>query len=232
MSKRRLILFTVFCLMAFNSNSQDTTIYINDYKIKLGFKLTAEKCQYDFEEGGYRLFSGGIQIVDRIKVSASSFESGLYLLPTATRYSKSSIYTDPLGNIYNQHFDFDIEYYYLTIPINYRFDTKLFYFAGGLFINSLLFRYGEYLTYTDSIEDYKTDRKFNWGWNLTIGLEKHISDNLNLFVEGKYVNTISSFKTDGNFILNNKSLEASFTNYGISVGLNYKIKKVRKVKSG
>jgi len=232
MSKTRLFLFSIFCLTAFNSNSQDTTFYINDYKIKLGLKLTAEKCNYDFEEGGYRLFSGGIQLVERIKASCSSFETGLYLLPTATRYSKNYIYTDPLGNIYNQHFDFDIEYYYLTIPINYRFETRLFYFSGGLFFNNLLFRYGEYLTYTDSIEYYKTDRKINWGWILTVGLEKHVSDNINLFVEGKYVNTISSFKTDGNFILNNNSLEASFTNYGISIGFNYKIKKMKKDKSG
>lgn len=143
-------------------------------------------------------YIGGFQLIERIKTTRSAFETGLYLFPTAAMYTKNYVYIDPIGNVYNQHFIFDVQYYYLTIPINYRIDTRLFYFSGGLFFNNLLFRYGEFLTYTDSIDNYQTDRKFNWSWNLSLGLEKHVSDHINLFVEAKYVYTVSSFKTEGN----------------------------------
>lgn len=226
MINKKILLTISFFYIYFISFSQDTTIFINDYKLKLGFKLTSEKSNVGFEiEEGTKLYSGGIQLIDRINSSRSSIETGLYLLPTAALYYKDYIYTDPFGNTFYQEFSFAIQYYYLTIPINYRIDTKAFYMAGGLFFNHLLFRRGDYLNYADSIEDYKTDRKLNWGWNVALGLEKPVSNYINVFAEVKYVYTVSSFKTDGNFILNGKSLEASFTNYGISLGLNYKIKR-------
>ena len=195
---------TLVLLIIFNYtflHSQDTLIIINNYKIKAGIKLTAEKCNYGFNsEGGYQLYSGGFQFIKRVKQSRASIESGLYLFPTAYPYTKIYKIIDNFGNTTTKSFVFNVEYYYLAIPLNCRFDTRSIYVSGGLFFNNLFFRYGEYLNYTDSIDNYQTDRKFNWGLNLTFGLEKHISNRVNIFVEGKYVYTVSSFKTDGNFI--------------------------------
>ena len=147
----------------------------------------------------FPVYSGGLQVTRQLKKSKSSIESGIYLNSKAVAlYQNNILYRAITRNI--------------SIPINYRFDTKIVYIAAGPFI--------DYLVREDfSHWEYKNDysRKFNVGFNLNLGIEKSISKLFTLMVEGRYSTPLSSARTGRGFF------GSSYVNYGFAVGVNYKL---------
>lgn len=220
---------TVFTLLAFLSSlpifAQDTLIIAKNYKYKFGVKLISEQSgDYTYDDDGNQLFYFGVQVIRKIKETKSSFESGIYFT------NKVKVYNARFTNTYNPtppyyfYFPLTVYHHYLSIPINYRLDTKTIYFAAGIFGDVPLYHNArEYKEYVDSIVNYGTDRKFSFGWNINLGMEKPISYQFDIFIEARIAVTVSSFKKeDGGFFMTSGNIGPSNVNYGFAVGVNYK----------
>ena len=195
--------------------AQDTIIVYNNFNYKIGLKFSsqgsADKSQ--FTKIYYNVSEGGIQLIRQINKSKFSLESGIYYSSKAKAYQ--SYYYRP----YN-YLNVLIIYNYLSLPINFRYDTKVLYVAGGVFFDYLVNKSNDYLI--KSIKDYGIDRKFNIGYNVSLGVEKQISSKINFFVEGVLFKTLSWPKVaEGRFFIDS-NLKTTFNNYGVTVGLNYK----------
>jgi hypothetical protein len=218
----------VSLLFAFPIYSQDTLITANDYKYKIGAKCSIEQngdyySNLNTDENRFACF--GVMVLRRVKQSKSSFESGLYFTTKAVQYN--AIATNMFYPIQPYYADFPLMLYhhYLTIPLNYRLDTKTVYFLAGLFTDINLYHNGRhYKAYVDSIENYGTDRNLYLGWNINLGMEKAISYRFNIFIEAKMAVTVSSLKKeDGGFLMTKGNIGYSNMNYGFGVGGNYKL---------
>ena len=116
-----------------------------------------------------------------------------------------------------------IFYRNIHIPLKYRLDTKIFYCAIGF--------YGEYLfkIQADDIDKYNelyiTDRKYEIGYSASFGLEKSISSQFSVFVEGSFTANLTSLGKEDSFFYFNAKNNYQHTNYGLSIGINYKILK-------
>lgn len=220
--KKKSILFFFFLFIIFYNRmyAQDTLVNSNNYKYKIGTKFIPEKsCDLAISSNAYQVYSFGFQVIDRVKHSRFSFETGFYYYNRALDVTFSQVYVG-LTNFYS------MPYYYHTVslPVNVRYDTKLFYFTTGVYTDYLLSSHPQHelnssnFINADSIKIYKgTDRKYNFGINIAVGLEKQINKYLNFFVEGCLLSNLTSTwlgKKVGTFNL---------TNYGFSIGINYKI---------
>ncbi len=192
------LLFFIFITSSINVCGQDTLIVFNNYKYKIGGKLLVDHSM-DGSLSGESSFvtSGGLQVVRRFGNSKSSLESGAYLMSKASGSDFSRI-------IFRN----------LTIPINYRYDTRVFYIAGGPFVDYLVGRKNS----NEELSTTYNDRKLNLGFNLTVGIEKSISKQLNLLVEAHHFNNLTSYRTT-----HRGYFSQSFVNNGFSIGLNYKL---------
>ncbi len=144
--------------------------------------------------------SGGLQIVRRFGNSKSSLESGVYMMTKGAKFIDRYISTVVFRN--------------LTIPINYRYDTKVFYVAGGLYADYLIGRQNS----REEMSSMYLDRELNFGFNLILGIEKSISKHLTLLIEGHRFNNLTSYESGGP-----QWLEFGLANTGFSIGLNYKV---------
>ncbi len=194
---------------------QDTIIVYNNFNYKIGLKfnphLSADKSQKT--NISYSVFGGGIQFIRQIKKSKSSIESGIFSSSKAKAYKPYYYYPYNYSNVI-------IICNYLSVPINYRYDTKIFYVTGGVFLDYLVSKSSDYLI--NSIKDYGVDRKFNIGYNVVLGVEKQISSKINFFVEGVLSQTLSWPKeAEDHFIIDN-NFKTTYRNHGITVGVNYK----------
>ena len=196
--------------------AQDTIIVFNNFNYKIGLKFSsqgsADKSQ--FTNTYYNVSGGGIQLIRQINKSKFSLESGIYYSSKAKPYHQQYYYYP------NNYLNVIIIYSYLSLPINFRYDTKVVYVSGGVFFDYLVNKSNDYLI--NSIRDYGIDRKFNIGYNLTLGVEKQISSKINFFVEGVLNKTLSWAKvTEGHYLIDS-NFKTTFNNYGVTVGLNYK----------
>jgi len=191
------LLFLFFALCSFQANAHDTISVNNISKYKIGAKFIGERSgDYSLTPQSYTVFSGGIQVIRQLKNSKSSIESGIYLTSKAVA---SYAYHELFQNI--------------SIPINYRFDTKIIYIAAGPFIDYLV---NENFSHGGQHDD--NSRKFNVGGNVNLGVEKSINKSLSLMIEARYAITLSSSSTGRRGFFG-----PSYTNYGFAVGVNYRL---------
>lgn len=144
------------------------------------------------------------------------FETGIYKITRATDQPF-------LISYYGQYptgASIPFYYHHLSFPINFSYETRLFYFTGGPYAEFLVFETSDLVTDNNEmivVIPYSiNDRKFNFGINLNIGLEKSINKYLNFLVEGRASH--NSLNTQKNPNSNNYK----FKNYGLAVGVNYK----------
>ena len=192
------LLSFILILSSFSVLGQDTTIVFNNFKYKFGAKFLVDKSNdYSLVSEGSTVTSGGFQIVRKFGKSRSSLESGVYIMSKAVGSGSSSI-------VYRN----------FTIPLSYRYDTKIIYLAGGVYMDYLIKK-------EDNPESYfystYHDRKLNLGLNLTLGIEKSISKQLSLLIEAHTINNLTSSKTDDDLF------SPSYSNNGFSIGINYKL---------
>lgn len=219
----KLTFLTLFTLLfSFPTFAQDTLIIAKNYKYKLGTKLFSDRSTADYSDKSFSAFYGGLQIIKQIKNSKSSFESGIYYNTKAREYI-AEIFCLTCNDPTYHYFFYNVYYHYLTIPVNYRFDTKSIYFSFGIFADYLLTRTtdDEYLLNVDKY--YVADRKFFLGYNLNLGIEKSISYHLNIFAETRLAVTVSSAETNGGFLTETGNLGVSNVSYGFGMGINYKL---------
>ncbi|MBI4945719.1 MAG: outer membrane beta-barrel protein [Bacteroidetes bacterium] len=211
------ILFSFLLLSVIYINNiyaQDSIITSNNYKYKLGAKLIADKSgDIAISPFFYQVYCGGMQIIKRIKTSKMSLESGVYY------YNK--VYENRFySNSHPVTLYLPFYYHYLNLPLSLRYDTKLFYFTAGGYVDYLTSTTldPENKEYKDSIIDNGPNRKINLGIAFSVGLEKQISKQINFFVEGHLLQNFSSTKLGIHNIL------PSMENYGFAIGINYKMK--------
>ncbi len=193
--------------------AQDTIIVNDNFTFKGGIKLCSEASADVTQHANtyHGVGCGGIQLIAKIKKSKSSIESGIYYTTKAKNYSPSYFFS------YSRMV---VRYHYLSIPVNYRYDTKVIYLAGGVFFDYLLNCSSSYSF--DDIYNYGIDRKFNIGYNVAIGMEKQISRTINFYVEGLLLHTVSWPKVEKGHGLIERNLKTTFRNYGVGLGVNYK----------
>jgi hypothetical protein len=210
--KFHLTFFLLFIVSQLKA--QDTIIVNNNYTFKAGIKISREGTAeiYDNDNLYYSVFGGGIQLIGKIKNCKSSIESGMYYTTKAKIYN-SYYFFYPGNVVYTQ---------YLTLPVNYRCDTKVLYVEGGVFFDYLVHRFSRYSI--SSIYDYGVDRKLNMGYDIAIGMEKQISRTVNFYFEGKLFDTVSSPKKDGGGLVTS-NVKTTYRNYGVAFGVNYKFLK-------
>lgn len=193
------LLSFILILSSFSVLGQDTTIVFNNFKYKFGAKFLVDKSNdYSLVSEGSTVTSGGVQIVRKFGKSRSSLESGVYIMSKAVGSGSSSI-------VYRN----------FSIPLIYRYDTKIFYIAGGIYADYLVEKKNNPKSYFYS--SYR-DRKLNLGLNLTLGIEKSISKQLSLLIEAHTINNLTSSKTDVDDLFS-----PSYSNNGFSIGINYKL---------
>ena len=193
------LLSFILILSSFSVLGQDTTIVFNNFKYKFGAKFLVDKSNdYSLVSEGSTVSSGGVQIVRKFGKSRSSLESGFYIMSKAVGSGS-----------------FSIVYRNFSIPLNYRYDTKIIYLAGGLYVDYLIKKEDN-----PKSNFYSThhDRKLNLGLNLTVGIEKSISKQLSLLIEAHTINNLTSSKTEVDDLFS-----SSYSNNGFSIGINYKL---------
>src|SRR5204863_6655363 len=99
-------------------------------------------------------------------------------------------------------------------------DTKLIYVTAGAYfdylINRSTSRNGDYerMVHYNSI-----DRKLNLGIIFTVGLEKQFTKTMSFFVEGRFLENVTSSKENLDFI----QTGFGYFNSGAAIGINYKL---------
>jgi len=199
-----LILFLAFSTPLFAQN--DTLIINNDYKWKIGVKGLVERSGIpSFAPANERVYNYGAILSYKLGKSRNFIETGVY---SFTRMFSADFISITQRNI--------------RIPLSYRLETKSIYFTVGF--------YGSYLIYKDPhatlpvyLEKNK-DREVNLGYSLSLGIEKNVSSNISIFIEFESLNDLTSAYLNTrykslSFVDNN----ASYLNYGVAIGLFYKI---------
>lgn len=192
-------LILLFVFFSLHTSAQDTLIISNNFKYKLGVKFIADKSNdYSLISTGSNVISGGIQLVRKIGNTKSSIETGVY------EFTKAAGVYESGGLIYNN----------ISVPLNYRLDTRIVYISGGIYVDYLVSKHSRYPTFLRNVGQ---DRKIKFGLNLCLGIEKEINKQLSLLVEARTFNDLTSSKTDkGEFF------SPSYSNNGFAVGVNYK----------
>jgi hypothetical protein len=227
--RARLFPLTLIALLfSLSAIAQDTLITGKNYKYKFGAKLQSERSIADNSilDNSFGVMCGGLQLIRKIANTKSSFESGIYFNTKAREYYARFLNENYAGYYYTA--SYDVYYHYLSIPVNFRLDTKSIYFSVGVFFDYLLNHTNDERTnyFISRDENYGVDRKFLFGYNLNLGVEKSVSDNISVFMEARIAATVSSAKTDGGFVLDNGTdgnLGHSNINYGFGIGINYKL---------
>jgi hypothetical protein len=214
MKSKKFILLGIFALLINYTHlkAQDTIIEYNNYKWKLGGKFIIEKSgDYSLAYDNSDVTSGGMQIVYKLFGTRSSLESGIYYLTKAHRY----LYHQ---NINSSGVIVPIKYKFISVPLMYRYDTRIFYFAVGLHLDYLASIASENEFYLNLL-DRGTDRKLQMAAAFTAGFEKSIYDYMNIFFEGRFASNLTASKTE------EELFKTSYTNYGFALGLNFKLLK-------
>ena len=147
----------------------DTLIIANNYKFKVGVKgLIENSGAFYLTPETKRVYNIGAQVIYKLGNSKSSIESGVYYYTRSFYISDQYVYAESI-------------YRNIHLPINYRLDTRIIYFALGFYV--------DYLLVTEIIEPWKNnellknDKNLIFGYNVNIGLEKAISPQFSFFVE-------------------------------------------------
>jgi hypothetical protein len=223
-TKSGILIALLLVFFTGHSFAQDTLISATNYKYKFGAKLISERSgNLNDNKKTFPVGCFGFQVVRKIRNSKSAFESGIYLNTKAREYSIA--FYDPLAVFpYYSIYTYDVYYYYLSIPVNFRVETRSIYFSIGAFADYLITRTTDVEQSISSDKYYGTDRKFLIGYNLNLGIEKAVTYRMNIFAEARSAVTVSSAKiNDGGFILNAGNLGNSNINYGFALGVNYKL---------
>jgi hypothetical protein len=150
-------------------------------------------------------------------------ESGVYFNTKVKEYIVAYDGPNLVTAIYHMENPMQFKFYYLTVPINYRFETKSIYFSAGLTFDYLIHKYPEYNENSiSSLEKFGNDRLFYIGYNFNLGINKSISKKIDFFMETRVAVTVSTDKKGGGFIIDSGSIATSHINYGFALGSTYK----------
>ena len=204
MKKVIYILIIIMPLVGLAQN--DTLIVTNNYKFKVGIKVMREETTTNYLKN--KNYNYGCQVIYKIGKSKSSIESGAYY------YSRNTFgfYIDSVSSVSPIYYNEVVYLRKLHIPIKYRIDTKLIYFSIGVFSEYLIDIKTDDVAQKQLEANFK-DKDLYFGYTISVGFEKSISNQISLFFEGRYSSNITSqdiFVTP---------------NTGFSVGINYKILK-------
>ncbi len=214
--KKILYIFCLIVIPLIGSTQNDTLITRSNYKYKIGVKGLYEKSVASFTPETKTVYNFGLQGIYRFGNSKSSLESGIYFFNKMI----DAKYKDPVSSnsVINE-----INYKNIHIPVNYRLDTRIIYFSFGVYTDYL------FTIKADNLVDYKEqnleDRKYNFGINGSIGIEKPISPKITFFVEGEFSSNLTSSKKEHSFFYFNDTRAFQFANYGFALGINYKLLK-------
>ncbi|MBL0339897.1 MAG: hypothetical protein IPP71_02675 [Bacteroidetes bacterium] len=222
-----LLVFAFFVLFGSPVTGSDTLTIEKHPSIGIGIKLISERSgDYQIRDINFQVLYGGIQFLKYFKSSRSRFESGLYLNTKVKEFTFAYDGPDLFISLYRMENPVNYNFYYLTLPVNYRLETKLFYLSAGLTFDYLIHIYPESSEIiTDSLENFGNDRLFYLGYNLNLGINKTISKKFDIFMESRVAVTISTDKKDGGFIMDGGNIATSHINYGFAVGSTYKFGK-------
>jgi hypothetical protein len=162
------LIFTLFCThLAAQFEPGDEE---NNYRYKFGIKFSAERAGWRVQSQKlFTVFNGGLQFVGRIKKSAWSTETGLYLTTKIPEVNSESL-----------------RYRYLNIPLNLRWDKNSLYLAGGVFTDYLILINNGQSAYDPT----DPDRAPSFGINGAVGYEQKLNENVNFLLEFRSFRTI------------------------------------------
>ncbi len=175
-------------------------------KLIIGAKTIWEKSgPYSLVPWTYPVYSGGLQIIKPLNFWLLQFETGLYLNSRAiSNYDQNPI---QFGVNYSY-----IYFRYISIPVNFRVNTKYFYVSAG--------PNAEYLVRVNKKHwnnyDATNINKLELGINANAGLHWTFKKKVTVFVEGRFSQTYVS--PPDNFVQ-----DINFRNFGVGAGLNYLI---------
>ena len=212
-----LILFLAFSTPLFAQN--DTLIINNDYKWKVGVKGLLEKSKaYTYND---KIVNYGVNLIYAINKNGSlNLETGLFFIKRVFSLDYSENYkSKPYLLAFNR--------YNIDIPINFMVRKKVF---NKIFLYSSFGLYAEYnlknfRVSNDNIFYNKVQmNKFVIGYNFNFGIEKEISNHLSITIDFETSKNISPILKDDLYymlLIRNHP----YQNYGIGIGINYKIYK-------
>ncbi|OFY86751.1 MAG: hypothetical protein A3K10_10105 [Bacteroidetes bacterium RIFCSPLOWO2_12_FULL_31_6] len=127
-----------------------------------------------------KVYNYGLLTIYRLGKSKSSIESGVYLI-------KRKI---GIG---------DYSFNFVHFPIKYKINFYIFYFSGGLYLD-------RYFGHNNN----KFDSETNYGFALSLWLEKNIYKRVGILLELESTSNLTG--------------QEKFANYGIALGIKYALK--------
>lgn len=194
--KKNIVLFLLLSSSILKSQAQDS---INKQpNILIGVKgIYGQSGDPDLIPGYETVYNYGLQVIKHIHKKIF-FETGIYSVQKTM--GEESYYDYP-------------RYQYLRIPLNARIQIKSFYVSSG-------FNADYYLRVIGN-SGYLLFNKMQLAFNINVGLQKSICSKLNIFMEiGTSFGITPAFKGGSLFDQGG----GGFANYGLALGLNYKIK--------
>ncbi|PCJ24240.1 MAG: hypothetical protein COA97_10120 [Flavobacteriales bacterium] len=199
---RVIILIIVLLFSGVTIAQNDTIIVNNNSKFKIGIKGLLERSNRgpNFNQ---LVYNYGIHGIYKLGNSKSFLETGVFSL------------NRKFGGYY------EVTYRNIQIPVKYRLETKIIYFNIGIYGSYLLAIEADYITTHNKTS---SDRKFNVGYIGALGIEKKISKQFSIFIEGWFTDELSSIKKkDRGFFYFDSEYNIEEPNIGIAIGINYKI---------
>jgi hypothetical protein len=204
-----------------------THLFANEFEnhsCNLGFKLISEQSNDHSLENSFSdrtIYYCGFQVLRKISLQRS-IESGIYFNAKVKNYFLR-YRTAPFNSYYDIEY-ISARYHYISVPVNYRIDTKAVYISGGIFFDYLLSHTYDSEKVNDSTFLRYNDRKFYIGYNFIVGFEKSLSPVMNIFAEARLLCTISSSDNQQSFFNLQNVFDPVFLNYGLGIGMNYNIR--------
>ena len=179
----------------------------------IGIKVLPEKSTInDFTSNtANNVLSCGIQLISGNNESNFSLETGVYYYQKAASvevYNGTGI--SAVKNISA------IYYENLGLPFLLRYHYKVVYTSLGAQVDFLLNRTKKNQEYFYTETNQLKDNTLNLGIGFNVGIQIKMNEKINFFTEARLLQTLTPAYSD-------KRLGYKFLNYGLGLGVNYKI---------
>ena len=212
---------TLILLLAFSTPllaQNDTLIINNDYKWKIGVKGILDRGIVELPPFGDRdiseeriLFNYGGQFIYNLPIKFSSIEAGVFYIKRISYYEFSFQLQTNTNFLYVRK-----TFNNIHLPLKYRLDINFFYITIG--------GYMEYLISTSTNRDDlfnntvlkdENYKPLNFGFTTSLGFEKNLTYTTSIFIEAGFSSNLTYLNEH----------QHRLQNYGLSMGLNFKIYK-------
>lgn len=215
---KKSFIFLFICVSSLSIKGQDT---LSDFKFKIGLKYIPEHSSFHVltDTTSYLVHNIGVPFIIRFGKSKSSIETGLYLINKKEVYLTNATYI-----YYGYHFEFleqnRLNLMFIRIPVNYRLETRIIYFSSGFCIDNLIKITSASANSKIDIDEDSFGSRLKIGFNINIGIEKNLNNNLSFFIESRFSSDIpDSYFSPEIIYANGDPLQ----NFGFGIGFNYKI---------